>query len=546
METSIIVSDMSIEEHTLTGLYPSSEYHAWISAKSIRGEGGYTHVLVSTQDYVPSEPLEIKTKVINSTSLFVEWKPPMQDENHGFIIGYQIYIHGEVNEEELVAEEHSYIVTNESALNSLVTDLQPDSTYKVQVAAMTRKSRGIPSRNKVVRTPEGVPSRPLLQIRLFADESLTVAINATWINSSKTPGGILGWRLRYGKRPNFCVNFENHQFEKLDMKEIILNGYDTNEYTVRRLENGFKYQFRLAARNDVGYSQEALAEVNTPEAPPTGPPTNISFHFITADTVILTWDVPEAFRCSNDRLLGYILQFHKNMDDYFIMEKNSSTPKMVISELEEDTSYNFRVCGYTTEGIGPFSENMYFSTITEIVRAPSNVQALATSNNSMEVWWDEVSPKAIVGYRIYYTRNETMALDMWSCKDVQITYSAELKNLVHFASYYIQVACRTKEGGFGRLSKIVQVELKPKEVPTQFEFGTTFHWYTSISWNAPRAFKPHYYKVGFDYLFEMGVSFIRFDVIDDQKHRTGLSVEWSEISSCGDERKQETSGPAHQ
>ena len=69
--------------------------------------------------------------------------------------------------------------------------------------------------------------------------------------------------------------------------------------------------------------------------------------------------------------------------------------------LEEDTSYYFRIRAYTSKGAGPFSEKMPVMTIEEIVRAPLNVRAMATSDNSLEVWWEEVPGRErIIGYRV--------------------------------------------------------------------------------------------------------------------------------------------------
>ena len=107
----------------------------------------------------------MKAQVVNSTSISVEWKPPEQKEQHGVIVGYQIYIQETDNGEKLLGEPLFYLVQNGSALTYLVTDLQPDSKYQVQVAAMTRKGDGTRTSPIVVRTPGGVPSRPTLQIR---------------------------------------------------------------------------------------------------------------------------------------------------------------------------------------------------------------------------------------------------------------------------------------------------------------------------------------------------------------------------------------------
>lgn len=46
-----------------------------------------------------------------------------------------------------------------------VTDLQPDTKYYVQVAALTRKGDGDRSPPVHVKTPGGVPNRPQVNVK---------------------------------------------------------------------------------------------------------------------------------------------------------------------------------------------------------------------------------------------------------------------------------------------------------------------------------------------------------------------------------------------
>lgn len=47
-----------------------------------------------------------------------------------------------------------------------ITQLQPDTKYSVQVAALTRKGDGDRSNPQIVRTPGGVPIRYFLKLTL--------------------------------------------------------------------------------------------------------------------------------------------------------------------------------------------------------------------------------------------------------------------------------------------------------------------------------------------------------------------------------------------
>lgn len=51
------------------------------------------------------------------------------------------------------------------ALESNVTGLQPDTSYAVQVAAITRKGDGDRSHPVKIKTPGGVPVRPFVYLK---------------------------------------------------------------------------------------------------------------------------------------------------------------------------------------------------------------------------------------------------------------------------------------------------------------------------------------------------------------------------------------------
>lgn len=46
-----------------------------------------------------------------------------------------------------------------------VTDLQPDTYYQIQVAALTRRGDGARSPQITVKTPGGVPNRPTINLK---------------------------------------------------------------------------------------------------------------------------------------------------------------------------------------------------------------------------------------------------------------------------------------------------------------------------------------------------------------------------------------------
>lgn len=71
------------------------------------------------------------------------------------------------------------------------------------------------------------------------------------------------------------------------------------------------------------------------------------------------------------------------------------------SSLDENTEYVYRVRAYTIRGPGPFSSPITVHTPGDVPTAPTNVQAMATSEQTVEVWWDQVPYFLdILGYKV--------------------------------------------------------------------------------------------------------------------------------------------------
>lgn len=71
------------------------------------------------------------------------------------------------------------------------------------------------------------------------------------------------------------------------------------------------------------------------------------------------------------------------------------------SSLDENTEYIYRVRAYTAKGPGPWSSPITVHTPGDVPTAPTNVQAMATSEQTVEVWWDQVPYFLdILGYKV--------------------------------------------------------------------------------------------------------------------------------------------------
>ncbi|XP_064477479.1 tyrosine-protein phosphatase Lar-like isoform X1 [Ornithodoros turicata] len=468
LETKVGPDDHSL---ILGGLDRWTEYRVWVLAGTAVGDGPSSPVIVvRTDEDVPGEPRMVKVAAINSTAMSVSWKAPVNRDRHGLIRGYQIHIQEMNKHGDLINEPQRYDVADEAAEEYNVTGLQPDTEYSVQVAAVTRKGDGSRSRPKLARTHGGVPTRPELTARIHTEEN-HLRVELHWSRPNHTYGELLRYRLRYGRMDGGTL------------KEQEISPMEQHT-TIDNLARGARYEFRLAGRNLLGWGQEAITFVSTPEGEPTLPPQNISFRLQSPTTAAFTWEAPPPLH-QNGHITHYSVQFRRRASDFGAEDRNTSHTRIVFSSLDEKTDYIMRVRACTSKGCGPWSENLTVSTPGDIPSAPTNVQAVATSDQSVEVWWDEVPYfRDILGYQVLYAQAAVEDLDQWEVKKVPLTWSAEITGLESHTVYAIQVAAFTRES-LGKLSELITVKVTPTDVPTQFRaYGVTTHGMT-LQWRPP-------------------------------------------------------------
>lgn len=468
--------------YIIGGLEKWTEYRVWVLAGTSVGDGPPSPpIFVKTDEDVPGEPRQVKVSAVNSTSINVRWKPPSNKDRNGLIRGYQIHVQEVTKEGDLVNEPRRYDVANENAEEYNVTGLQPDTEYSIQVAAVTRKGDGTRSKVKTVRTLGGVPTRPEITVQLMQDDP-SVIVQVQWSRPSHVYGPLLMYRLRYGRT------------DRDDREETEINPLDQHA-TIPDLDRGAKYEFRLAGRNNIGWGQDAVIFLETPEGAPTAPPQNFSYRLQSPTTIVITWG-PPLLQYRNGQITHYGLHFHKSSDQS-PLEYNTTETRKVYSSLDENTEYVFRVRAYTGKGPGPWSNRLNLNTPGDVPPAPTNVQAMATSEQSVEVWWDEVPYFLdILGYQVLFTQEAVEDLDKWSSKQVPLTWSAELIGLESHAVYAVRVAAVTQIG-LGRLSELITVRVSPTDVPTQLRAqGVTTHTMT-LSWRRPLKLDPVEYQISY-------------------------------------------------
>nr|XP_027202384.1 tyrosine-protein phosphatase Lar-like isoform X2 [Dermatophagoides pteronyssinus] len=469
-------------EFILNDLKHWTQYQVEILAGTKIGDGPASDpIVVRTEEDVPGEPRDVKVLAINSSSVQVHWLHPEDSEHNGLIRGYQIHIQeidkiGEPNGEQL-----RFDVADGQAQEFNVTTLQPDTEYSIQVAAVTRKGDGTRSRSVNVKTAGGVPTKPEIFISFLKDDP-RMSVKVYWTKPNQTYSQLLEYKLRYGRVDDTVRD------------EIIMPAAETLKI-IENLERGTRYEFRLSGRNSIGWGQESITYLDTPEGVPSSPPQNITDRLQSPTTVVFTWD-PPAYQQQNGKITGYGIHFHK-LIDIIPTEYNTTNLRMVFSSLDENTEYKFRVRAYTAKGAGPWSDMLQIMTPGDAPPAPTSVQALATSETSVEVWWENMPFfNDILGYTVLYTQIAVEDLDLWFRRELPLTWSSELTGLEPKTMYAIRVAAYTRNG-LGRLSELITVRTDPTEVPLNLQSTEVTTHTMTLNWKPPRKLDPVKYKITF-------------------------------------------------
>lgn len=267
-------------------------------------------------------------------------------------------------------------------------------------------------------------------------------------------------------------------------------------------------EYQCIAKNTKGTVLSATLNLLISDEPlPNGAPTDLTYKLTSPTDVTLTWQPPEIK--SNVTITAYQIYFGKLGAPTSQKIDVPNVHRIAFNDLSENTEYGFKVRAKSKGGFGTFSEIMNFTTPKDSPSPPSNVKAMADSYTSAMVWWEETAYfSGIVGYRVYYTlNNQTNAaanpgvsnedLDQWQTKNVTLTSSVIISNLIENSIYEVRV-CAVGVNFSGKLSSSVIFRTLPDEVPYDLKtLDLTTH-SVNITWKPPLELVPSKYKITYD------------------------------------------------
>ncbi|XP_031441327.1 receptor-type tyrosine-protein phosphatase delta isoform X1 [Clupea harengus] len=379
------ISDIPPEttQYLLENLEKWTEYRVTVTAHTDVGPGPESlPQLIRTEEDVPSgPPRKVEVEPVNSTSIKVMWRSPVPNRQHGQIRGYQVHYVRMLNGEamgqpiikDILIDDAQWEYDDSTEHEMVLIDLLAETTYSVTVAAYTTKGDGARSKPKLVTTMGAVPERPRLMVS--ATNMGTALLQ--WHPPPNTHGTLLGYRLRFGRKdvePLTVIEFPERE----------------NHYTTKEIHKGASYIFRLSARNKVGFGEETVKEISTTEDVPSGYPQAIAAEAATATTIQVSWQ-PVLLAERNGAIVRYALQYKDINSPQSPSELFIKAPESVVTldGLRADTTYDIKMCAFTSKGPGPYSPSVQFRTqpVDQAVFA-KNFHVKAATKTSVLLTWE--------------------------------------------------------------------------------------------------------------------------------------------------------------
>ncbi|XP_041647503.1 receptor-type tyrosine-protein phosphatase S-like isoform X4 [Cheilinus undulatus] len=332
--------------YAVDGLKPDTLYVFTLAARSSMGLGLFTQPIeAKTAQTMPvAPPRKLEIDVLNSTALRVTWMPPLSVRQHGQIRGYHLVYSRLEN-----GEPHGQSVIKDVSLSeaeeATITDLLPETTYKVLVAAYTSKGDGAYSKAKVVTTSGAVPGKPTMMI--------STTIGNTALIQWQPPKEMVGEHVGY------CLQYKRADEETFISKDF---RHTDDHFTYTGLHKGATYIFKLSAKNRVGNGEEFVKEISIPEDIPSSYPHNLSVVGLTATSIKLAWDPPPLAE-RNGKIVKYVVVY-RDINSQQNHTNSTTKTQMTVQALQPDTTYDIRVEAFTSKGGGPLSPSIQSRTMS--------------------------------------------------------------------------------------------------------------------------------------------------------------------------------------
>uniref|UniRef100_A0A8C7ZFN3 Fibronectin type III domain containing 3Ba n=1 Tax=Oryzias sinensis TaxID=183150 RepID=A0A8C7ZFN3_9TELE len=328
----------------LSDLTPATDYCCRLQAVNHAGASPFSEKVsfrtpATNPDQVSSlmlldPPSSPETGHSPSTCLLLKWDEP--SSNGADITSYLITLGNQT-------------ITVESGTSHLVTDLQPDTEYSVQIHAVNAIGPGPLSAPILARTRPLPPPPPPLECSAAGPQSLKLK----WSENAGHARALLADEIVY----TLQMEDKNHRF-------VTIYHGPSHTYKVQRLIESTSYNFRIQAISEAGEGPFSgiYTFCTTKSVPPALKAPRV--HQLEGNTCDITWETIPPMRGDP---ISYVLQVLVGRESEYRQVFKGEKAAFQISGLQGNTDYRFRVgacrrCQDTCQELsGPLSPSSLFT-----------------------------------------------------------------------------------------------------------------------------------------------------------------------------------------
>ncbi|XP_022078744.2 fibronectin type III domain containing 3Ba [Acanthochromis polyacanthus] len=328
----------------LSDLTPATDFCCRLQAVNQAGAGPYSDQVsfrtpATNPDQVSSLalldlPASSESAHSPSTCLLLKWEEP--NSNGAEITSYVITLDDQT-------------ITVESGTSHLVTGLQPDSEYSVQIQAVNAIGSSPSSPTLLARTRPLPPAPPPLECSAAGPQSLKLK----WGENASHTRALLADDMVY----TLQMEDKNHRF-------VTIYRGPSHTYKVQRLIESSSYSFRIQAISDAGEGpfSDTHTFCTTKSVPPALKAPRV--HQLEGNTCEITWETIPPMRGDP---VSYVLQVLVGRESEYKQVFKGEEGAFQISGLQGNTDYRFRVgacrrCQDTCQELcGPLSPSSLFT-----------------------------------------------------------------------------------------------------------------------------------------------------------------------------------------
>ncbi|XP_066264227.1 titin-like [Branchiostoma lanceolatum] len=463
------INRLAIEDlhHKVTGLVEGTQYEFRVAAENRAGVGPPSFPSVPR---APATPIRLPgpptPKVVDVTrrSVSLRWTPP-EDDGGSRIIGYVVERRRFDSDIWKPCHDTERIVGQELTMG----DLPENTKYVFRVSAVNLAGQG-----------ENAETPGITQVRdptEMPDYELDASVKELMIVKVGTPLRIPVF-IKGKPRPSMEWAFNGQPLVSDRMKTE--NTEISHTLVISPCEKKDAGRYTLHLENPLGdVSVNIRVKVVGPPGPPTTP---FKVGRVLENAVPLSWGMPDDN--GGSEISNYIVEKRiVGQKGWYKVSSNVARQNIVVSRLEKDYQYLFRVAAENQYGIGPFIETDGPVTASDPIvppDMPEHLDITRVTRKTVELVWkrpkyDGGSP--ITGY-IVESRNLKDDIDDWNlCNDYVLKdLGFIVTGLIENDKYEFKVAAQNKVGtGKYNNTRAVQVkdEIEQPDVNIDLRLGDT-------------------------------------------------------------------------